>query len=298
MYLTNQVYELSEQFMAESTFVKMIPGQIKLLADEMLKSEPPNFPVPKVDDTNHEAIYNAVFIELVAASINYCYWYGKNTVRPNKSSSTFMYECLMNAFYDIESHGDYSKCIDCFIDTLSFNRFPLIEDRVRHLNELKSQNVEDITIDIVNNNIGFFDATDCDNDINTYMVRIITTIPGFAFDLFLKRASLFFIQLFRRFGWFSDQLHNLHVPADYQIPKMLEHNQCLGYNPYLRNIIATNQLIPKHSQMECEIRAATVLTMKRLCELTGWNIAEVDGYLFLKRHDAKQNFHLTITTDY
>jgi hypothetical protein len=79
---------------------------------------------------------------------------------------------------------------------------------------------------------------------------------------------------------------------------MLEHNKCISYNPYLRNIISTNQLIPRHSQIECEIRSATVLTMKKLCELTNWNIAEVDGYLFLQRHDAKQNFHLTITTDY
>ena len=295
MYLTKQVYELSEQFMKDSVFVKMIPGQIEVVANEIVNNDRPKFPIPDKIHDNEEVIYKQVFMELVAASINYCYWYGKSKIRPGNAGSTFMYECLMNAFYNDQTE-DYSKCIDYLIDILSFNRFPLIEERVRHLNELKSSKVNDITIRITNNNIGVY--KDGDNDINTYMTEIITAMPGFASDLFLKRASLFFIQLFRRFGWFSDQLHNLHVPADYQIPKMLEHNKCISYNPYLRNIISTNQLIPKHSQIECEIRSATVLTMKKLCELTGWNIAEVDGYFFLKRHEAKQNFHLTITTDY
>lgn len=295
MYLSNQVYELSEEFMKDSTFVKMIPEQIEVVADEIVKSGKQRFPIPDRSDDNDVIIYKQVFMELVAASINYCYWYGKGTVRPNNAGSTFMYECLMNAFYN-ENTEDYNRCIDYLIDILSFNRFPLIEERIKHLTELKSSKARDITIRITNNNIGVYKKGD--NNINTYMSEIIATLPGFASDLFLKRASLFFIQLYRRFGWFSNQLYYLHVPADYQIPKMLEHNKCISYNAYLKNIISTNQLIPKHSQMECEIRSATVLTMKKLCELTGWNIAEVDGYFFLKRYEAKQNFHLTITTDY
>lgn len=295
MYLTNQVYELSEQFMKDSVFVKMLPTVIHEVANEMVKSERPRFPIPDRDERDDRVIYKQVFMELVAASINYCYWYGKSTIRPNNAGSTFMYECLMNAFYNGHTE-DYNKCIDNLIDILSFQRFPLLEERIKHLNELKSRKVHDITIRLTNNNLGIYKTGD--NEIHTYMNEIITLIPGFASDLFLKRASLFFIQLFRRFGWFSDQLYDLHVPADYQIPKMLEHNQCISYNPYLRNIISTNQLIPKHSQIECEIRSATVLTMKKLSELTGWNIAEVDAYFFLKRHEAKKNFHLTITTDY
>ena len=292
MYLTKQVYELSEKFMKDSTFVKMIPSQIEIVAEEMKKVVKPKFPMPDISDVN-----KAVFLELAAAAVNYCYWYGKATVRPNDVNSTFMYQCLMNAFY--RDDIDYSEAIDSFIELIIWNRFPLIEERIKHLNELKTTEAEDFISNLVHRNYNVDpNEPNIMNDINIYMTMLITLFPGFGSDLFLKRASLFFIQLYRRFGWFSDQMHDLHVPADYQIPKMLEHNKCISYNAYLKNLISTNQLIPKHSQMECEIRSATVLTMKKLCELTGWNIAQVDGYFFLQRHEAKENFHMTITTDY
>jgi hypothetical protein len=79
---------------------------------------------------------------------------------------------------------------------------------------------------------------------------------------------------------------------------MLNHFGCIIYEDDLSYAIDTNQLIPKHSQAECEIRAATVLTIKMLCEITGWNVAEVDAFFFTRRHDAQNPFHLTITTDY
>jgi hypothetical protein len=63
-------------------------------------------------------------------------------------------------------------------------------------------------------------------------------------------------------------------------------------------IVDTHQLIPKHSQIECEIRAATVLAGKKLQELTGWNASEIDAWLWLRRKEATKPFHLTITTDY
>jgi hypothetical protein len=130
------------------------------------------------------------------------------------------------------------------------------------------------------------------------MQKMVSLFPGFASDMFLKRASLFFIQLFRRFGWFAEDLNNLHVPADYQVPKMLNHYGCIIYAEDLTDAIENNTIIEKHSQAECEIRAATVLAIKKLCDLTGWNVAEVDGYFFTRRHDATNPFHLTITTDY
>lgn len=298
MYLTNGVYELSEKFMDDAKHVKIDYDHIDWVAKEMMKLEVPKFPMPKLPENEYE-IYNAATTELLAASVNYCYWYGKSTIRPNDVNSTFMYECLMNALYDCKGVSDILyKGVDRFIDLLAVNRFPLLEDRIRHLKELRDGG-SDFVIRIVNNNIlGDGYEKDGDNEINTYMMEMISKFPGFASDMFLKRASLFFIQLNRRFGWFSNQLNNLHVPADYQIPKMLEHNSCIHYEKPLKAIIEGDGLIQKHSDMECEIRSATVLAMKKLCELTGWDIAQVDGYFFLNRHSATEKFHLTITTDY
>ena len=290
MNLVHSVYEVSENFMKDPDYVFMNKDRIEAVANHMTEHGKLKFPLPDIANE-----HKGILLELIASSVNYCYWYGKHDIRPNGSSSTMMYELLQNTFFDYEKRDFdlFRICITRFIRVLSSWRFPLIEERERHLRQLLTHGEDFVEL-----------LRDKYRDGNRYSTieywlnELVETFPGFASDIFLKRSSLFFIQLFRRFGWFENDLHTLHVPADYQIPKMLNHFGCLVYEDDLQSAIESNQLIPKHSQAECEIRAATVLTMKKLCEMTGWNIAEVDGFFFMKRHDAKNPFHLTITTDY
>jgi len=290
MNLINNVYEIAEQFMSDSEWVKINYENLSELARTMTSADPPKFPLPVVTDS-----LKGVVMELVAASINYCYWYGKSTVRPNGASSTVMYELLDESFYNfIPNAKRFSSCIDTFVKHLAIQRFPLLEERIKHLNELKNGAL-DFCNEIDNcYTIGMSRY----HEFEDFFKLMIISFPGFASDIFLKRASLFFIQLNRRFGWFKEELKMLHVPADYQIPKMLESLDCITYHPYLSMSITEDKLIPKNSKEECEIRSATILAMRELCKLTEWNIAEVDGYLFTKRHQATEKFHLTITTDY
>lgn len=292
MNFTNTVYELSENFMRESSYVTMNPQTIEDVAEDMIERGPITFSIPEVKD-----IQKGILLELVAASVNYCYWYGKSTVRPLHSNSTKMYDLLLEAFENYTSWHDHGKssfkftdCIKQFQILLSVHRFPLIEERIKHLDELIKEDGEQFSVRMLRNKDTL--------NINDTMFEIISIYPGFASDPFLKRLSLFFLQLNRRFGWFSDDLKHLHVPADYQIPKMLEHFGCISYDYSLQTAIENGDLIPKGSLAECEIRSATILTIKKLCELTGWNVAEVDGYFFLQRNEATNPFHLTITTDY
>ena len=127
---------------------------------------------------------------------------------------------------------------------------------------------------------------------------MVREFPGYASDMFLKRASLFFLQLNRKFGWYSETIKDLHIPADYQVPKMLRHFGVLEYNTFLSTQIQTYSLIPSGSLMECEIRAATIIASKRLAELTGWITPEIDTWFWTKRKECDDPFHLTITTDY
>lgn len=292
MKLVEDVYEIAESFMNNSKYVKLNEPRIKEMADTMLTAGKTDFPFPdKTDDT-----FKLIVKEIVAASINYCYWYGRHDIRPGGASSTWMYQLLNQAFFDFE-YADtekFSECIERFIRALSIQRFPLLEERARHLRELKSDAIE-LAISIENQ---YSVGINFKNDMTYIMTYLVEKFPGFASDMFLKRASLFFIQLYRRFGWFGDELNLLHVPADYQVPKMLEHYSCIDYSDDLKYDIENHELIPKHSIKECEIRAATVLTIKKLCELTRWNVADVDSFFFLRRHDATEPFHLTITTDY
>lgn len=286
MNYVNTVYEISKSFMDDSVFVTMDFDETENIAEQMVESGPPKFILPKVQN-----IQKGILLELIAASVNYCYWYGKSNIRPLQSNSTKMYDLLLEAFvnYDIST---FEICIKNFSILLSQNRFPLIEQRIKHLEELVNNNAELFSISILE------DYKNNKLNLNKILSDLISYYPGFASDLFLKRASLFFIQLFRRFGWFSDELHLLHVPADYQIPKMLEYFGCICYADFLKIAIQHHTPITSGSLFECEIRAATILSIKRLCELTGWNVAEVDAFFFLQRHNTTDPFHLTITTDY
>lgn len=286
MNIVKSVYEISEQFMKKPSEVEINYDQIERIGKEMLKGEKIEFPLPHTEDP-----YKAVLIELVASSINYCYWYGTSSVRPNGSSSTFLYECIANAFFDYieKDRTHFNVCLTRLINLLISGRFPLVEERMYHLNQLRLS-AETFAEKVMENK-------DIE-DLNDLMLELITLFPGFGSDIFLKRTFLFFMQMNRRFGWFKESLNNMPVAADYQVPKVLEHFKCISYCPELKKQIVFDKLIPKGSIEECEIRSATVLTCKKLCEISGWNIAEVDGYFWLKRHEVTEKFHLTITTDY
>jgi len=287
MNLIKNVFDIAEQFMEEPQHVwlnEINHQEIELLSKTMIKEGPPKFPIPDTDEAEHKG----VLMELVASSINYCYWYGKSTVRPGNASSTKMYKLLMNSF-DTYPKEDFETCLWKFIAALGLYRFPLIKERRAHLLQLR-YDAESFSQKIVDKHES--------ESIDTLMRAMTFLFPGFGSDTFLKRASLFFLQLHRRFGWFKDELTDLFVPADYQIPKMLRHFNCIQYSNNLALTIDSETLIPKHSLEECEIRAATIIAMRELCRLTGWNIAEVDGYFFLKRKEVNSPFHLTITTDY
>jgi hypothetical protein len=292
MKLANDVYSLAESFMNDAEHVSLNKEKIKILSQEIKRSSIPNVAPPDITDR-----FKLIMLELVSSSINYCYWYGKSTIRPLDSNSTKMYETVVNAFYDFDDvydNKEFSYCIDRLCKMLCHERFPLLEERIKHLNELKKDGLE-FCHEIENS---YFIINLQDKNLEYFFNLLISSFPGFASDMFLKRASLFFQQLNRRFGIMKNEMNQLFVPADYQIPKMLNFLGCLEYSEDLQNAIETDQLLPKHSLPECEIRSATILAIKNICFLTNLNVSQVDSYLFLRRHLCDNKFHLTITTDY
>jgi len=285
MKLVEDVYEIAENFMKNPTYVSIDYERLAALADQMKIDVPQKF--PSIEEKN---IFNAVLFELVGGAINYCYWYGRDDVRPGGASSTLMYENLQNAFfdYDVAYPSNFRHGMETFMQNLTFSRFPLLEERMKHLYELLPF-AEDYVEVLVGSN---------KDDLYPHLEKLVAEFPGYASDIFLKRASLFFLQLHRKFGWFAEAMNTLHIPADYQVPKIMNHEGVIQYDVELSYEIDTRRPIPKWSQKECEIRSATVLVAKYLCESTGWNVAEVDGFFWLRRKEATNPFHLTITTDY
>lgn len=290
MRIVENVFEIAESFMKDPKYITLNTSVTKDVGNIIKHSKKPTFRLPEIENP-----LKTIVIELVAAAINYCYWYGRFDVRPNGANSTRMYECVLSGFFDLELKTEkFSECIERTIKLLAVNRFPLLEERVGHLRELKNKAI-DFCMEIDNR---YTCGLGRDVNIDYLFRELVELFPGFASDIFLKRASLFFIQLYRRFGWFDEELKQVHVPADYQIPKMLEYYGCFEYSPSLQNKILNNQLIQKGSLEECEIRAATILTMRTLCNVSGWNVADVDTYFFTQRDMVTTPFHTTITTDY
>ena len=282
MKLVDSVFEISESFMKNPEHVELDYEGIERVGNKMLEAGVKKFP-PQLFTTDKT---KTILIEFVGDAINYCYWYGQSTIRPGEASSGSMYKLVEEAFenwpwYDMET------CINKLIRLLSINRFPMLEEREKHLRELAEKDTHDFVVHVGEG-----------KHFEDMFIKLVKRFPGYASDIFLKRASLFFIQLYRKLGLFKTAMYQIHVPADYQVPKLLEYHGCINYDPYLTTLIDSDMLIPKHSKIECEIRAATVLACKQLMKITKWNIADVDGWLWLRRKEVTTSFHLTITTDY
>ena len=282
MNLSKSVFEIAEKFMAKPEFVSINYERLAEVANKMEAAGKPKFPT--IENTQ---LIGAV-LELVGNSINYCYWYGKHDIRPGDARSTLMYESVQNAFFDYTFGVDFEKCIERLIGILAMQRFPLLEERVQHLRELVPY-AEEISLNLYNSD---------HEDIEPHMASIVSRFPGYGSDIFLKRASLYFLQLYRRYRWFEEALHHLHIPADYQVPRLMDNLGILEYSAELRYEIDSDRLIPKWSQKECEIRAATVLVAKDLCKELKWTVGDVDGYFWLGARGLENSFHLTITSDY
>jgi hypothetical protein len=287
--ICESVFEISKEFLKKDSIVFINEKGIEDTSILMLNKGVKKFPIKEI---TRDHIYQAVVQEFVGCAINYCYWYGISDVRPNQASSGKMYSLVGEAFCDYQQGDNFEICIDRLIQYLAIKRFPLLEEREKHLKELITDG-EDFCIDI-SNAIFYKDKP----DYYSFFVDMIRSFPGYASDIFLKRASLFFIQMYRQYNWFKSAMKELPVPADYHVPNMLQGFKCIGYTPYLISLISNQILIPKGSKEECFIRAATIIACKQLQEKTEWNVADIDGWLWLRRKEISDPFHLTITTDY
>lgn len=284
MNLVDSVFETAEKFTKNPKHVFINDIELDFVSNDMKLETPKDFP----KQTDESDQFKTCLLELIGDSINYCYWYGISSIRPMGANSGKMFTLVENAFENYGKRDSINVCLDNLIKLLSLERFPLLEERIKHLNELRTNGERFISTIL---------KSDKDN-VEHFLQIMVQIFPGYASDIFLKRACLFFAQLNRKFGWFEKDMHILPVPADYQVPKLLEYYKILRYEEELKWAIDNEVLIAKGSIVECEIRASTIIACKRLCEKTGWTMPKVDGYFWLRRKEVITPFHLTVTSDY
>ena len=133
MNCIESVFDISEKFMEDPSYVYIDYDKIKEVAGVMNNSSFKKFEPSPVDLTEKE-IKKECYLQLVGGAINYCYWYGKHNIRPNDCGSGKMFDIINKeaSEYDIYSYS--------FIDRLHWEfakeRFPLLEERIKHINEI------------------------------------------------------------------------------------------------------------------------------------------------------------------
>lgn len=296
------LYDTAEYYMDnEFTFINYdIISEIAELFEEQYKSHtPPNI--------THKNVRAVVVKSLFRNAVNYCYWYGTDRYRPDGSNSTKLYrllneEIVIDNVTDFTNEYQWEHIGNAFKSILVENRFPLLEDRQRHIQE------------IMDNGLLFFKklfqykefkSVADDRKILSHakpqniIDLLIHLFPGYSSDIFLKRAILFVYDLQRELEIFDDKkLDFLPVPTDYQIPRVLNYLNIIQYSDTLNEKIINGTLISKHSAEEISIRANTINAchaLRRSSNLTG-NI--IDDYLWQLKKQCDTPFHLTITTDY
>lgn len=246
---------------------------------------------PFTDEELYKTDVDKFLLELYACAVNYCFWYGRSDIRPFGSSSTKLYNTIDKAFRARDNNQVIlSKAIKRLI---RLNRYPLIEERCNHIDEISYW---------VNSRIRGHESSYGPNGDPEYIFEsLLKNTSCYGNDLFLKRLQLLFIQLHRRFGWYEDFVKTLTVPADYQLPKVLNAFGAIDYSDELKTKINNAEIIIRGSREETEIRAATIVVCDMIVKELNIFPYQVDDFLFslAKSKGMKtKKFHLTITTDY
>jgi hypothetical protein len=284
--MIGSVFKIANRFMASSSYVFINTDVLHQVASQipfMSRIFPTQHELSKFD------LYEIIEYELVSSSINYCYWYGRYDIRPTGGGADRMYTLLDESWKQYPKVGNFRARINHFKNALILHRFPLLERRLQHLDEVWTSRK-------------FIPALQKAFDhlnVEKQLIVLCSSMPGFAGDIFLKRAFLFFMMLHRRTDMIPlTELNKLPIPADYQIPKMLHWLGVLEYNQELTDDINNHRPILSGSLKECEIRAGSILACRDLAQISGQSMCDIDQYLWSCRKHCDCPFHLTITTDY
>lgn len=295
---------LAHRFMEKPIHVQVDEEALRKLASE-IRGLPPRelFGLP-VLPTRTLTESETVLYDLMSGAVNYCFWYGLPYIRPNGASALRMYELLDEAFEaylsgsqpELPGQANLSskgRLLRHFISLMAENQFPLMAERTRHILELESS--IDVLPEII---LGVIQGRKGSPSFPELFRTLLRLAPGFAEDPFFKRALLFFMQLNRQMGWLQEEVEQLPIPADYQVPRVLRDQGVLRYNEALAAKVDRFDLLLSGSAEECEIRAASIVACDLLAAQSGSNPGDVDYYCWTIRNSCHVQFHLTSTSFY
>lgn len=274
----------------------------EMLANPMKQKQVDAKPVIITNDVREE-----ILKELVADSINYCYWVCAHDIRPHSSGSTKMRELLDDTFDGkkaLRGRLEFIYELRRFYSAMLLHGFPLMDKRREHLMALSRPFLLYGATDITphyNIPVGLMIVEMISNKQHLDQVFdfLVTQCDGYGDDPFLKRAILFFLQLNRIFNFYDGDVDEFPIPADYQVPKMLIHYNVINPSRDIAIKIAKGQHLHENSPEEMALRAAAIVACHTIGKITGWPAHMVDGWFFKRRNDVSDKpHHCCITSNY
>lgn len=220
---------------------------------------------PQSDDFEEMSLFYLVF-----NAINYCYFdqFGNRFAAGEKSGSTLASTRLAYAWEEIRDPMFLANIDENYLLSELFAAeipISLVKERTAALREIGT---------FINQNFDFtFEKLFLKYRRDAYLVSqmLPTLLPTWR-DPFFKRSQLFVSMVYGRFqnrGFLpisTDSLDNLTVFADYKVPQSLFAFKIIHPSQELSEHICQKKLIPAGSQMELEIRAATIVVSQLLLE--------------------------------
>jgi len=223
----------------------------------------------------------------VLDSLNFCFW------PTTKLGFEFEYGDLVNCLNILlESQKEFFKADYLShltsnelqnILTKSLNKFPLLDERCRSLNEMGSF--------IVNKYKGSFENLIIDNngDLNLIMKSILQNVSTFRDETIYKGKQIFMYKRIQILGAdlysaIKEMTKNVNITIkgvehltmfpDYRVPQILCELGILEYSDKLLNDILKLNEIPPNSEQEIEIRANTIIVVELMKKILTSNTLE------------------------
>jgi hypothetical protein len=255
---------------------------------------PPEYLSTLLKEVEKEEAYKIIHVyNAINASLQYCFFMGNAHIRFDGIDSFWVMRMLDNVFkqHEVVSVEDIYKTKESIINLLVDSNITLLRSRVQ-------------TVEEVFEKLDFYAYGNAYVDVNA-SVSQLKKLVCFKQDIFFKKG-LFAVMITGRmlpelqslYPAYKTDLHSLPVPADYQIPKMLRHYGLIEFSDELASLTDNSIPLQENSEMELNIRAATVLACDMLAEMNGVSVDVVDAYLFMHRKGCDALHHLCVTERY
>ncbi len=255
---------------------------------------PPEYLASLLERTDKETAYQIVHIfNAINASLQYSFFTARSDIRFDGIDSQWLIKMLDEVFEETEVRTvtDVYNTKEHIIEKLIGSNISMLRSRV--------ETVEEVFVKL---NFYEYGASYANIGVS---IKMLKQLVCFKQDLFFKKG-LFAVMMTGRmlpelktaYPQYAAQLALLPVPADYQIPKMLRHYGLIVFSEELEKMVENGVPLQENSEMELNIRAATVLACELIAKRNGVSADEVDGYLFSKRKESDLGHHLCVTERY